>query len=577
MRAFAGIACLLLLSVAGAAQQRIVHVRLFWQHPPSKIHIVPERASVRTCESCVHKSVNSAVDVAAQGSKVMLGSVSSPIFLLSGRARVAGQDFASFPIDSELRMESRDGVLLLTLSMTLEQYVAAVLQGESASFKSDEALKAMAVAARTYAVHFGSRHRLEGFDFCDTTHCQDVRLGNESARARAAVAATEGESLWFEGRPAATYYHRSCGGEIEDASALEPNLHAPYLRSHHDDYCVRTPDEWQSEISKADLSRALGRPVSGVSVAARSASGRVRALLISNHAISTRPISTRAISTRAISATDFRFDVGRALGWNEIRSDLYELEDRGEKISFRGRGQGHGVGLCQAGADEMGEQGHSYREILAFYYPGTTLGLNAKGLSWKRLPGESLDLVTTDKEDAAVLLASAERALHFATQQTGWNPNVRPQVKVYPTIAIYRDATAEPGWVAASTLGNVIRLQPASTLQRTHALDSTLRHEFLHLLIESQARPGAPLWLREGLAVYLSGSISDSDSVTTANVDVAALERRMHSLRSEGDMRVAYRECSAAVAEAVKKNGLKTVLSWLNTSSLSLSSFSTMK
>jgi len=60
---------------------------------------------------------------------------------------------------------------------------------------------------------------------------------------------------------------------------------------------------------------------------------------------------------------------------------------------------------------------------------------------------------------------------------------------VYPTIAIYRDATGAPGWVAASTLGNVIRLQPISTLQRTHALDSTLRHEFLHLLIESQARP----------------------------------------------------------------------------------------
>jgi stage II sporulation protein D len=548
MSRLAGIVCLLLLSVPGAKQPSIVHVRLFWQHPPATIHVVPDRAFVRTCGTCAQKSLSSAVDLTAQGSNVVSAGVSSSTLLLSGRARITGEDFPPFAIDSDLRIESHDGLLLLTLSMTLEQYVAAVLQGESAGFRSDEALKAMAVAARTYAVHFGSRHGLEGFDFCDTTHCQDVRLGNESPRARAAVAATEGELLWFEGRPAATYYSRSCGGEIEDARSLDPDLHAPYLRRRHDDYCVRNPDEWQSEISKADLTRALNRQVNALTVAARSNSGRVQTLLVNN---------------RPISATDFRFAVGRTLGWDKIRSDLYQLEDLGNRISFRGRGQGHGVGLCQSGADRMGEQAHTYREILAFYYPGTALGLNAQGLSWEKLPGESLDLVTTRREDAMVLLPPAERALRFATQQTGWSLSVRPQVKVYPTVAIYRDATGEPGWVAASTLGNVIRLQPISTLQRTHALDSTLRHEFLHLLIESQTHPGTPLWLREGLAIYLS----NPDSVRPAQVDVAALERRLHSLRSEEEMRAAYRDSAAAVAEAVEKNGLSTVLSWLNTSS----------
>ncbi len=550
MSRLGGILWLLLLSVSGAAQPRVVHLRLFWQHPPANIHVVPDRAFVRTCATCAQKSLSSAVDVTAQGSNVVAGSISSSTLLLSGSARITGEDFSPFAIDGELQVQSREGLLLLTLAITLEQYVTAVLQGESAGFKSDEALKAMAVAARTYAVHFGSRHRLEGFDFCDTTHCQDVRLGNESPRARAAVAATEGELLWFEGRPAATYYHRSCGGEIEDASALEPELHAPYLRRHHDDYCLRTPDEWQSEISKPDLSRALGREANTVVVAARSSSGRVKTLLV-NH--------------RPISATDFRFAIGHTLGWDKIRSDLYQLEDLGDRISFRGRGQGHGVGLCQTGADNMGEQGHSYREILAFYYPGTALGLNAQGLSWKKLPGESLDLVTTQIEDATVLLPSAERALRFATQQTGWSLSVRPQVQVYPTIAIYRDATGAPGWVAGSTLGNVIRLQPISTLQRMHALDSTLRHEFLHLLIESKARPGTPLWLREGLTIYLSNYLSHPDSVKPAKLDVAALERRLHSLRSEEEMRTAYRESAAAVAEAVQENGLGTVLSWVQT------------
>ena len=542
---------LLVLSASAGAQQRTFQVRLFWQHPPTNIHVLPEGAWLRDCGTCAAKGLNGPIDVAAKGATVVAAAITSQTILLGGRARISGDGLSPFYVENELRVEARDDLLLLTLTMTLEQYVTAVLQGESASLKSDEALKAMAVAARTYAIRFGSRHRPEGFDFCDTTHCQDVRLGNESARARAAVAATEGELLWFEGRPAASYYHRSCGGEIEDASTLEPELHAPYLRRHHDDYCARNPDEWQSEISKGDLSRALGRAVDTVTVAARSESGRVQRLLVNNH---------------AISATDFRLAVGRALGWDKLRSDFYQEEDRGDSISFRGRGQGHGVGLCQAGADNMGEEGHSYREILGYYYPETVVGLNAQGLAWEKLPGESLDLVSTRREDAAVLLPVAERALHFAIEQTGWEINKRPQVKVYPTVAIYRDATGEPGWVAASTLGSAVRLQPISMLQRTHSLDSTLRHEFLHMAIESQARPDTPLWLREGLAIYLSNPESARDSaVGSAKIDVEALERKLHSLRTEDEMRAAYRESARAVASEVEKNGLQAVLSRVKT------------
>jgi len=546
MKRLASVMLLALVNLSAQAQHRPVQVRLFWQHPPSAIRVIPERASFRACNTCPLNSLTAATEITAKASSVSAASISTPLFLLTGRVRISGNGFPPFTVEHGLRIQARDDLLLLTLTMPLEEYVTAVLQGESASLKSDEALRAMAVAARTYAVRFGSRHQLEGFDFCDTTHCQDLRLGNESPRARAAAAATEGELLWFEGRPAATYYHRSCGGEIEDASSLEPELHAPYLRRHHDDYCIRTPDEWQTEISKADLARALGQPVATVRVVARSNSGRVQRLVVND---------------RQISATDFRLAVGRTLGWDKLRSDLYEEEDRGDSIGFRGRGQGHGVGLCQSGAESMGEQGHSYHEILAYYYPGTAVGLNAQGLSWEKLPGESIDLISTDRSDAAVLLPAAERSLHLAMERTGWDIKARPQVKVYPTVAIYRDATGEPGWVAASTLGNVVRLQPIRTLQRTRSLDSTLRHELLHMLIEAHARPDTPLWLREGLAIYLQ----NPDAARPRQVDVTALERRLHSLRTEAEMRAAYRDCAATVADAVEKNGLKTVMSWLDT------------
>jgi stage II sporulation protein D len=541
MRAAAFTVLLFVGSVSAQPQPHTVQVRLFWQHPPSRVRITPEKAHLRTCSSCAPAPLSGPIDITAKASSVLAGPVSSSTVLLSGRVRLSGNDFSPFLIEHELRLQAHDDSLLLTLTMSLEEYVTAVLQGESASFKSDEALKAMAVAARTYAVRFGSRHKLEGFDFCDTTHCQDLRLGNESPRVRAAVAGTEGELLWFEGRPAATYYHRSCGGEIEDASLLEPDLHVPYLRRRHDEYCLRTPDEWQTEVSKADLSRALGRTVMTVRVVARSDSGRVQRLLVNDH---------------AIMATDFRLAVGRTLGWDKLRSDLYEEEDRGDRIAFRGRGQGHGVGLCQSGSEIMGEQGHSYREILAYYYPGTAIGLTAQGLAWEKLPGESLDILSTDRNDAAAILPAAEHALHVAMERTGWDIRTRPQLKVYPTIAIYRDATGEPGWVAASTLGSVIRLQPIATLRRTHSLESTLRHEFLHMLIESNARPGAPLWLREGLAIYLE----NPDAARPGKVDVDSLEKRLHSLQTEAEMRAAYRDCASAVADAVDRSGLRQVL-----------------
>ena len=138
---------LLLVSVSAAAQQRALQVRLFWQHAPSRIHVVAEGASLRACETCASNVLSNEIDITGHGSNLVAGTISSSALVLSGRARITGDGFSPFEITNELRVQSRHGVLLLTLAMTLEEYVTAVLQGESANFKSDEALKAMAVAA----------------------------------------------------------------------------------------------------------------------------------------------------------------------------------------------------------------------------------------------------------------------------------------------------------------------------------------------------------------------------------------------------------------------------------------------
>src|SRR5437879_3643721 len=147
----------------------------------------------------------------------------------------------------------------------------------------------------------------------------------------------------------------------------------------------------------------------------------------------------------------------------------------------------------------MGAAGRGYREILEFYYPGTKLGVTAQGLAWKSLGGERVEVITTRPGEDGFLVALADRLARAAEERTGLRWESGARLKIFPTIAAFRDATGEPGWVAASARGRVIRMQPVAALR---SVEGTLQHELLHALIESHARAGLPVWFREGLVEY---------------------------------------------------------------------------
>jgi stage II sporulation protein D len=136
------------------------------------------------------------------------------------------------------------------------------------------------------------------------------------------------------------------------------------------------------------------------------------------------------------------------------------------------------------------------------------------------------------------------------------------KLKVYATVAAFRDATGEPGWVAASTRGRTIRMQPTDVLQDSGALESTLRHELLHMLIEEHAKPGTPLWFREGLVLYLAQP-NDTARANGGFESVAALEKALRAPVSEQQMRQAYADAQSRVGKLVAQNGRETVIRWL--------------
>lgn len=555
------LSALLALAPFGSSQQADVRVRLLSLYHLRQLRIVPldQSATMRPCASCAAKKIPGPTEITLQeksaAPKLLIAGESASDVRIEGRVRIEAQRVAPLEIAFPVKITVIAGEIAVIASMPMEDYVAAAVQGESSGQMPPEALKALAITVRTYAVRFRGQHSDAGFDYCDSTHCQHATLGPNDT-VKQAVAATRGQILWDRGRPAMAFHHQDCGGQRAAADEVWPDRAATYLDSRLDPYCVREKRDWKSTIERIDMMRALA--ASGIKI-----SGRWDRLLIADRTKSGRAKMLRFDSGASrgpeISASSFRFAVGRAMGWNLIKSDLYDISQSGAQITFTGRGSGHGVGLCQVGAIEMAREDKSYRDILAFYFFGTKIGVAAQGIDWKTIRGTQLDLLVTGG-DGDQLLTHAEALLRDAERLSGLRVKTRPSVQVFPTVELFRNTTGEPGWVAASTRRRTIRLQPPDILRSRGELDSSLRHEFLHFVIESNTHARLPLWFREGLVLYLG---DEPTSPQARRFTDAQLESALQERRSPEELRVAYAASKARVAALVSQYGRAKVLSWL--------------
>ncbi|HVG35485.1 MAG TPA: SpoIID/LytB domain-containing protein [Pyrinomonadaceae bacterium] len=268
----------------------------------------------------------------------------------------------------------------ITRALSLEEYVLGVLAAEGSLEDELEALKALAVASRTFALHNLHRHAGEGYDFCNTTHCQRYlfTIMDERKHARfknllkRAVNETAGETLRdAEGQIADAYFHAACGGHTANIETLWGGAGAPeYLSGVTDEYCLTARHNWVDVIPAAKLARALqgdsrsdvGARLENIVVTDRDDTGRAEFVALEGE------------QRRVVRGWDFKLIVGRALGWNVLKSSRFEVVRAGQNFVFRGEGFGHGLGLCQEGAHVMAQRGASYRQILEHYFPGTSIG-----------------------------------------------------------------------------------------------------------------------------------------------------------------------------------------------------------
>ena len=260
------------------------------------------------------------------------------------------------------------GKLFVVNRVMLEDYLAGLINSEISSSWPKESIKAQAVAARTYAMNQMEASRRASsqrpYDITGTTLDQVYDGAHqEDFRSHDAVKETRGQMLLRGGAIFPAYYHSCCGGRTERAANVWAGEAGPPVID--DKWCARSPKLlWSWRV-----------PIRGFLTALSAAGTNVRVLqTIASTVLPDSPRNELVLledddGMKTVRATELR----RIFGYKNIKSTWFETEIKGSDVVFTGRGYGHGVGLCQWGAKAMAEAGHSYDEILKFYYPDSEI------------------------------------------------------------------------------------------------------------------------------------------------------------------------------------------------------------
>ena len=259
-----------------------------------------------------------------------------------------------------------DGVTLVN-ELPLEDYLAGVLRAEAGDRWPVEALRAQAVAARTYAAYQRQLNLAKPYHIvASTAHQQFAGRVPVTSAAWEAVRETTGQILLWEGDLFPAFYHTESGGFTEDPRTVFAARNMPPLAPVRCPFSTGSPHfYWSLDLRLAELSEVLRR--NEVTV------GTVTAIDVSERTPSLRATVVTVRGSHGVArlrGNDFR----RMVGYDALKSTLFAVAIDGDVAHFSGRGYGHGVGLCQWGAKGMAEQGYRAKQILEFYYPGATFG-----------------------------------------------------------------------------------------------------------------------------------------------------------------------------------------------------------
>lgn len=262
--------------------------------------------------------------------------------------------------DDGIKISVHDGFLRVINKVELEHYVAGVVESEGGIKKNLEFLKLQAIISRTYAISNLKKHvKPDGYNFCDNVHCQLYRGRCINSMIMMATSQTSGDIIIDKSnKPISAAFHSNCGGQTVNSEDVW-SIVTTYLKSVKDTFCLKQSQAvWEKKVLKKEwleyLSEKFNYPVtdSAMIIKATTFTQLVRKINFDNNP--NIPLKT------------IRND------W-KLKSTFFSLESKGDTLIIKGRGFGHGVGLCQEGAMRMVDLGWTFKEIIKYYYKDVSI------------------------------------------------------------------------------------------------------------------------------------------------------------------------------------------------------------
>ncbi|HNW98935.1 MAG TPA: SpoIID/LytB domain-containing protein [Bacteroidales bacterium] len=262
--------------------------------------------------------------------------------------------------DDGITISAADSILKIINKVDIEHYIAGVVESEGGIKKNLEYLKLQAIISRTYAISNIRKHLKEsGFNLCDNVHCQLYKGRCTNSMIMMAVSQTAGDIIIDKtNKPISASFHSNCGGETVNSEDIW-SIATSYLRSIKDTFCLKqTQAHWEKNIPTKEwleyLAKKFSYPISDSSMVLKAKTFSQKERKINFNDNPNIPLKT--------IRTDWK-----------LRSTYFSIEDKGDTLVFKGRGYGHGVGLCQEGAMHMVDLGWTFKNIIKYYYKDVSL------------------------------------------------------------------------------------------------------------------------------------------------------------------------------------------------------------
>lgn len=264
--------------------------------------------------------------------------------------------------ESDFNIVVKNGFLEIVNEIDLENYLEGVVESEAGPGQKTEYYKVQAIISRTYAVKYWNKHQSSGFNLCDGTHCQAyLHKRNQSSLIDTAVKYTRQIILYDSiNLLTSTFFHANCGGQTCEPD-LVWNQKMLGFSSFKDTFCTHTSQaNWTKKIPLKDWFSFLENKYNFPSWDSLSYT----------LAVNFEQTERKAFYINPIYGIPLR-DIREAF---KLKSTFFDCKKEGDFLVLRGRGFGHGVGLCQEGAMGMAKYGYTFEQILSYYYPNRKLG-----------------------------------------------------------------------------------------------------------------------------------------------------------------------------------------------------------